>query len=112
MRSAKEVLEEIERAIEIREKIDPNFKVTLVREEVIEIRNAIKSGLTFMDHYIRLQMFLRDEIFPEQKKQQQRMQQRMIPTGTTRQWLTVYGLFFVGSVIGRVVLDLLAEGRG
>ena len=111
MRSAKEVLEEIERAIEIREKIDPNFKVTLVREEVIEIRDAIKSGLTFMDHYIRLQMFLRDEIFPEQKKQKQRMQQRMIPTGTTRQWLTVYGLFFVGSVIGRVVLDLLPEGR-
>ena len=108
MRSAKEVLEEIERAIEIREKIDPNFKVTLVREEVIEIRNAIKSGLTFMDHYIRLQMFLRDEIFPEQKKQQQ----RIIPTGTTRQWLTLYGLFFVGSLIGRVVLDLLAEGRG
>jgi len=111
MRSAKEVLEEIERAIEIREKIDPNFKVTLTREEVIEIRNAIKSGLTFMDHYnhyIRLQMFLRDEIFPEQKKRQQ----RIIPTGTTRQWLTLYALFFVGSVIGRVVLDLLAEGRG
>ena len=116
MRTMEEVLRELDGLIAVKDEVEAQYPEAkkqgfhLSRESILEIRNAVKNGVSFMDAYNRL--WLRREKEAEQwlgllDKERKARESQWFPDMTWLQWLYIMLLMMLGSLLGSIIVGII-----
>ena len=116
MRTMEEVLRELDGLIAVKDEVEAQYPEAkkqgfhLSRESILEIRNAVKNGVSFMDAYNRL--WIRREKEAEQwlglwDKERKARESQWFPEMTWLQWLHIMLLMMLGSLLGSIIIGII-----
>lgn len=102
MRNMEEVLRELDGLIAVEDEVEAQYPEAkkqgfhLSRESILEIRNAVKNGVSFMDAYNRLWL------------RRQKEAEQWLPDMTWLQWLYIMLLMMLGSLLGSFIMGIIS----
>jgi hypothetical protein len=97
-----EVLRELDGLIAVEDEVEAQYPEAkkqgfhLSRESILEIRNAVKNGVSFMDAYNRLWL------------RRQKEAEQWLPDMTWLQWLYIMLLMMLGSLLGSFIMGIIS----
>jgi hypothetical protein len=97
-----EVLRELDGLIAVKDEVEAQYPEAkkqgfhLSRESILEIRNAVKNGVSFMDAYNRLWL------------RRQKEAEQWPPDMTWLQWLYIMLLMMLGSLLGSFIMGIIS----
>jgi len=116
MRTMEEVLRELDGLIAVKDEVEAQYPEAkkqgfhLSRESILEIHNAVKNGVSFMDAYNRLWIRREEEagralnILAEERKARE---SQWFPDMTWLQWLHIMLLVMMGSLLGSIIIGII-----
>jgi len=116
MRNMEEVLRELDGLIAVKDEVEAQYPEAkkqgfhLSRESILEIRNAVKNGVSFRDAYNRL--WIRREQEAGQwlgllDKERKARESQWFPEMTWLQWLHIMLLMILGSILGSIIIVII-----